>query len=222
MATGKVEGSRFFFLPLKGEGILRRAAGGVVAVALFFGCLAAAPPAHAGWRDHATPFDVNRFAQLDEARAKGLSEASAAPAADLAVIDSVLHAPIVSASPQTLKGNWRCRTIKLGGVTPVVIYSWFRCRIAERDGALFFEKLTGSQRTQGFLYDEGQGFVYLGASYVSGEKPHRYSGNAASAGAKATPDDQIGLLSLLVDGRARLELPYPVQESTFDVIELKR
>jgi hypothetical protein len=64
--------------------------------------------------------------------------------------------------------------------------------------------------------------VYLGASYVIGEKPHAYSGNGAEAGAAATPDDQIGLLSPLADGRARLELPYPLQESTFDVIELRR
>ena len=160
---------------------------------------------------------------MDESRAKGLDEASrGAPAADLAVIHSVLDAEAVDASSSPLGGNWRCRTIKLGGITPDVVYGWFRCRISLKGGAPYFEKLTGSQRTSGFLYPQGGGFVYLGASYVTGEKPHRYSGNGAEAGAGATPDDQIGLLSLLTDGRARLELPYPLQESTFDVIELKR
>ena len=177
----------------------------------------------AGWHEQASAFDAQRLSRLDEARAKGLDEASrGATPSDLAAIDAVLHAQVTPASASALTGVWRCRMIKLGDVTPDIIYSWFRCRISERGGALFFEKLSGSQRTSGFLYGEGQGFVYLGASSVTGEKPHRYSGNGAAVGAPATPDDQIGLLSLLADGRARLELPYPVQESTFDVIELKR
>jgi len=184
--------------------------------------LAFCAPAVAGWQEQASPADAQRLAKLDESRAKGLDEASAASPADLAVIDSVLHAQAVDASPRALEGNWRCRTIKLGGMTPDVIYGWFRCRIAMKGGAPTFEKLSGSQRTSGVLYPEGGGFVYLGASYVTGEKPHAYSGSGAQTGATATPDDQIGMLSLLSDGRARLELPYPVQESTFDVIELKR
>ena len=129
-------------------------------------------------------------------------------------------------SPNPAPRDWtkRCAALppKLGGITPDVVYGWFRCRISLRHGAPYFEKLTGSQRTSGFLYPQGGGLVYLGASYVTGEQPHRYSGNGAEAGAGTTPDDQIGLLSLLADGRARLELPYPRLESTFDVIELKR
>jgi len=196
-----------------------------IAAALTFALIATA--ANAGWRDEASQFDAQRLSRLDESRTKGLDEASrGASPSDLAAIDSVIHAQATSASPSALAGAWRCRTIKLGGLTPDVIYSWFRCRISERGGALFFEKLSGSQRTSGFLYSEGSGYVYLGASYVTAygppEKPPVYSGRGASAGAAATPDDQIGLLSLLADGRARLELPYPVQESTFDVLELKR
>ncbi|MDE2133061.1 MAG: DUF4893 domain-containing protein [Alphaproteobacteria bacterium] len=183
-----------------------------------FLCLSTA--ATAGWQEHASAFDAQRLSRLDESRAKGLDEATrGASAADLAAIHSLLDAQPVSGS---LAGNWRCRTIKLGGLTPDVIYTWFRCRISERDGALFFEKLSGTQRMSGFLYPQDGDFVYLGASSVKGEKPHAYSGNGAEAGAAATPDDQIGVLSLLADGRARLELPYPLQESTFDVIELKR
>ena len=182
-----------------------------------------ATAANAGWQEQASRFDAQRLSRLDESRAKGLDEASrGAPAADLAVIHSVLDAEAVDASSSPLGGNWRCRTIKLGGITPDVVYGWFRCRISLKGGAPYFEKLTGSQRTSGFLYPQGGGFVYLGASYVTGEPPHRYSGNGAEAGAGATPDDQIGLLSRLADGRARLELPYPRLESTFDVIELRR
>jgi hypothetical protein len=178
----------------------------------------------AGWREDASPADVQRLGQLAEARAKGMTEAADAKPSDLAAITSILQAGPVSSG--RIAGTWKCRTMKLGGVTPAVVYSWFTCRISDRGGRLFFEKLGGSQRTSGWLYPDAGGFVYLGASYVhyngANEKPPVYSGTGASAGAAQTPDDQIGLLSLTYDGRARLELPYPVQESTFDVIELKR
>jgi hypothetical protein len=181
----------------------------------------AAASAEAGWQDDASPFDANRLAKLDEAKAKGLSEAQAGP--DMATIHTVLDPEPQSVSSAALTGNWRCRTIKLGGLTPDVVYGWFRCRIADKGGDLFFEKVTGSQRVQGRLYpSESGGFVLLGALSVGNEPPHHYSGNHPSAGADATPDDAIGLLSATGDGHARIEFPYPVQESTFDVIELKR
>lgn len=179
-------------------------------IALALGVPAAA---QAGWRDEASPYDQNRFAKLEESRAQGLAQAG-----DAAAIRETLDAPAVSGD---LTGTWRCRTIKLGGMTSSVVYSWFRCRIADEGGVLRFEKLSGTQRMQGTLHPEGSGYVYLGASWVKGERPHAYSGRGASAGAAATPDDQIGLLSATAGG-ARLELPYPVQESTFDVIELRR
>jgi hypothetical protein len=185
--------------------------------------------ANAGWREDASASDVQRLGQLAEARAKGLLEAETGNPADVAAIKSILQAGPVSAG--RLTGTWKCRTLKLGGVTPAIVYGWFTCRISEREGRLFFEKLGGSQRTSGYLYPDAGGpkpgyYVYLGASYVhyngANENAPKYSGTGASVGAVQTPDDQIGLLSLLTDGRARLELPSPVQESTFDVIELKR
>lgn len=180
--------------------------------------------ASAGWREDASPADVQRLDQLSEARAKGLAEAASAKPSDHAAITSILQAGPVAAG--RIAGTWKCRTMKLGGVSPAIVYSWFSCRISARGGRLYFEKLGGSQRTGGYLYPDAGGYVYLGASYVhyngANEKPAAYSGTGASAGAAQTPDDQIGRLTVTYDGRARLELPYPVQESTFDVIELKR
>ena len=177
--------------------------------------------AQAGWRETAGAFDQDRLSKLEESKAKAMGEAAAGP--DMGAIHGVLDAAAMPTSDGALAGHWRCRTLKLGGMTPSVVYAWFNCRISDRGGHLYFQKLTGSQRTQGWLYPSGDGtFVYLGASSVGPEKPHTYSGNGATAGAGATPDDQIGVLSAIGDGRARIEMPYPVQESTFDVIELKR
>jgi hypothetical protein len=169
--------------------------------------------ASAGWHEEASSFDQGRLARIDEARAKGLSEAGDVPAAREA-LDA-------QASSGSVAGAYRCRTIKLGGMARAVVYSWFHCRVKAYAGGLMFEKTGGTQRMAGRLYAEGDSYVYLGASWVKGEQPHHYSGSGASVGAQATPDDHIGRLTATSYG-ARLELPYPVQESTFDVIELRR
>ena len=179
--------------------------------------------AQAGWQDQASAFDQKRLASLGEAKQKALAEAQAGTGfGDIGAIRSALETASHAPSPGEISGSWRCRMIKLGGITPYIVYSWFNCRIANRGGGLFFEKTSGSQRTSGYLYPGEGGLVYLGASTVTGESQHAYSGNGASAGAVATPDDQIGILTAMDNHHARLEMPYPVQESTFDVIELKR
>jgi hypothetical protein len=225
MRTGKVDRT---FCPREAGDVAsparanRRGRAAVLMLALF----ALTSSASAGWRDEAAPGDVERLSHLSEARAKGLQEAASGNPADVAVIQSILQSGAVPANAQALKGTWRCRSMKLGGVSPEIVYSWFKCRISDKGGRLFFEKFTGSTRTSGYLYPEGEGYVYLGAAFVASygppEKRPVYSGPGAAAGAQTTPDDQIGLLSQLYDGRLRLELPAPVQESSFDVIELKR
>jgi hypothetical protein len=189
----------------------------LVAAATTLVCISAA---NAGWQEQASQFDSDRLGKLEESKTKALAEAEkGASQADLAVIHGLLDASAVDADAQSLSGSWRCRAIKIGGMTPDVIYSWFRCRIGEGR----FRKLSGSQLTNGTLYPYASGgFVYLGASSVKGEPLHEYSGRGTSAGAEATPDDQIGVLTATGPNSARLELPYPVQESTFDVIELQR
>ena len=197
-------------------GEVTRRTGRLIA-ALLLGALVMMTSAVAGWREQATPADLKRFDEIDEARAKAINEVGRAVTPhDLSIIDSIVHAPVVPAKGSALAGEWRCRTIELGGATAHVIYGWFRCRIGAKDGVLTLDKLTGSQRMQGTLYPQGDAFVYLGASGAKGHRPPRYSGNG---GASA---DQIGLFTALADGRARLELPYPMQQSTFDVLELKR
>jgi hypothetical protein len=183
--------------------------------------LCAGSTALAGWQEQASAFDATRLAKLDEARAKGLSEAQAGR--DIGLVHGVLDADARPASARALEGDWRCRTIKLGGMAPDVVYSWFHCRIGRRGEGLYFSKLNGTQRLNGVLYPhESGGFVLLGGLSAKGEPPHRYSGNGPSAGASATPDDVIGLLESTGGSSARIEFPYPVQESTFDIIELKR
>ena len=189
------------------------------AIGLTFAAMLLATPAVAGWQDVATPADQKRLSLLEESKSRGLQQAQAG--SDMGVIHGVLDPE--GGSAERIEGTWRCRLIKLGGMTPSRVYSWFNCRISDRGGHLFFNKTSGSTRTAGYLYPAQDGkYVYLGAQYMSTEPMHAYSGSGASAGATQTPDDEIGLLSGLGSGHARIELPYPVQESAFDVIELRR
>lgn len=193
---------------------LRNGALGVVAVVAL-----GSSAADAGWQDRATPNDVKRLSLLDEARSKGLNEAGGRGAE---IARAVLDAAPMSASAGELAGRWRCRTIKLGGMAPAVVYSWFSCRIGDRGGELSFEK-AGTQRLSGTLYPhESGGYVLLGSYSARGERRHIYSGNGQAVGAQATPDDAVGLLVATGRSSARIEFPYPLQESVFDVIELKR
>jgi hypothetical protein len=189
---------------------------------LLLTALLAATSAHAAWRDQATTFDQGRLLRLSEARAKGWDAArSGSGVGDPSAI-TVLDAKAARSTAADYVGAWRCRTIKLGGMTPYIVYGWFNCRVSKRDGELFLEKISGSQRTQGFLYEDDGAVIYLGASSVGTEPPHTYSGKGASVGAPTTPDDQIGVLTMIGKGHARLELPFPAQESVFDVLELIR
>ena len=192
----------------------------VVSVSL----LAFAAPALASWEDVASPYDVQRLSRLDEARAKGEDAAhSGRIERDAGAVRAAFMGGMHPISHGQLVGNWRCRTAKTGGILPPVGYGWFHCRVSERDGHLFFQKLNGTQRVAGYLYPhQSGGYVLLGAWSVKGEPMHMYSGNGASAGAASSPDDAVGLLSASGRGGARIEFPFPGQESVYDVMELRR
>jgi hypothetical protein len=122
---------------------------------------------------------------------------------------------------ERLAGNWRCRTIKVGEI--LVVYSWFKCRIAATADGLRLEKISGSQRLSGALYPDGPTrLVLLGAGTVNDEPPVPYSA-LARAGEPADPDaDMVGVLTQPTPDRLRIVFPFPRYESIYDVMELKR
>jgi Domain of unknown function (DUF4893) len=179
--------------------------------------------AHAAWEDYASQYDAGRLAKLDESRAAGMQEASRGPSRDVAAIRSVLERGARPASLGELAGNWHCRTMKLGGMEPTKVYSWFSCRISEHGGHAYFEKFSGTQHFGGMLLaHESGGFVLLAGMNVAHDRAAHYSGGREFIGAETTPSDAVGLLSSTGLGSARIEFPYPAQEAMFDVIELKR
>lgn len=183
--------------------------------------IGAGAAAQAGWEDRVSSYDAGRLARLGEAREKALAEADAGR--DVRLVRALLGAQARPASEGWLRGDWHCRTIKVGGMTPDVVYSWFPCRIEGGGGRLLFEKTRGTQRLSGYLYPhESGGFVLLAGLSTRSEPRHAYSGSGPSAGAATTPDDAVGLLEVTGPGSARIEFPYPAQESTLDIIEMRR
>jgi hypothetical protein len=186
--------------------------------------LAAVPQsAVAGWRDQITPHDSERLSDLQHARQRGLAEAEhGRGTGDVRAIHETFTPAAHTVPERALMGAWRCRQMKLGGMTDYAVFNWFPCRISKVNGGIWFEK-QGTQRMAGYLYPQDGMWVYLGAQSARGEPLHRYSGNGASVGASVNPDDQVGLLVGIGNNRLRIDLPSPAtQESDFDAIELER
>src|ERR1700760_3172953 len=85
-----------------------------IGISLFALSLFAATAAQAGWQDVASQYDQKRLMQLQQSRAEGLSQAQ--HGRDMGAINEVLGErgrPI-----ENVSGTWRCRQMKLGGMTP--------------------------------------------------------------------------------------------------------
>ncbi len=200
-------------------GALARANAPILALALSL----ASTPVFAGWRDEASPADVERIQQLPQIRQAALDDAQHGQGrGDWHVIPRVMQPEGRAIPAQALIGNWRCRQIKLGRMTSYMVYDqWFSCNVRPFRGGLLLQKMNGSQRFVGFLFPENGAWVYLGASSARGEPYHNYSGASPALGAQVTPDDQIGLLTGIGDNHLRLEIP-AIQESLLDVVEFAR
>lgn len=177
------------------------------------------------WTNVVTDFDRDRLARLDEAVALGNEESYGASATirERAAFHKVMDAATKPVNDEDLLGWWACRTMKVGGqFAGLIVYSWFDCKVTVRDGFLFFEKRSGSQRLSGRLYQDGPDRRVLLAAPTYNDEPQRaYSG---PEGGITNPQrqDKVGVLSQLDDGRLRVIFPWSVLESTYDVLELKR
>lgn len=169
------------------------------------------------------PADVARLTELDTHLGAAIREAAGGGAAeDVAHLVAALRGAPRDLDPS---GDWSCRVLKLGGLSPLVAYAPFRCRVSVTAGGWHFEKITGSQRMSGTLAREDGRIVYRGVGYVSG--------GPALAYVDLPPDDQtpvepgqthaqVGILEVTAADAARLLLPAPILESRFDILVLTR
>jgi hypothetical protein len=178
------------------------------------------------WWLQATELDRDKLDRYEDAVTKGMMESRVAGEehGTYNELTSIMEGTLAPADAAKLKGQWNCRTIKAGGpFAGFVVYGWFRCDVVEKDGRLFFEKLTGSQRMSGFFYERDEKtWVLLAAPNEGHSGPIRaYSG---PEGGITDPQlmDEPAIAALLEDGRVRIVFPWPELESTFNVLEMKR
>ena len=146
-------------------------------------------------------------------------------AGDVAALTGALAGRPLEPAAASPEGDWTCRTMKLGGALPLVVYGRFRCRItANGDGTWLFEKLSGSQRTRGTIWIQDGRAIYAGTGYVNDNVPTPYDELPdevlSGAGPQETPD--VAVFEHVGGDRARLIFPAPHLESRLDVLELTR
>ena len=163
-----------------------------------------------------TPADQKRLGDYERTRSAAIEEARAGGnPGEFSSVQKLLDATELEFTGFDLTGDWRCRVVKLGENLPLVVYSWFKCRVTDDGAGWQLTKLTGSQRTKGRFYDDRPTrLIYLGAGYVEGEKPPKYG-----AGVKS---DQVGYALRTGKDSWRIEFPDPYYESKLDILELRR
>jgi hypothetical protein len=181
------------------------------------------------WMRVVNDADRQRLLGLEDAWLSGLKAARRADAAEVDRLGALLQpsGPRDSGQPGPAldrpdipPGDYRCRTIKLGGDkgVPLIVYGWFRCRVepVTGGGGLRFTKLTGSQRQQGGLYPwTDRAMAFVGAEAWGNETTYPSYGQNPER-------DEVGALERIGPDRWRLLLAWPKQESVLDVIELVR
>ncbi|WP_274628501.1 DUF4893 domain-containing protein [Arvimicrobium flavum] len=163
-----------------------------------------------------TPADRIRLDNYGETRRQALAEAKGDDdSMDRSALEASLAKPLQKFSGFDMTGDWQCRTTKLGGLSPIVVYGWFRCRVTDDGSGWRLEKLSGSQRTIGRFFDDGdKRLVYLGSQFVAGEKPKHYGAGPET--------DQAGYAFRTGAKEWRIEFPAPHYESRLDVLEFRR
>lgn len=168
-------------------------------------------------------YDAARLDRFTQTAGAALLQALASGAADdVAALTTALGGAPQVALAQDLAGDWQCRTMKLGGMTNLVVYTQFKCRFTLQSDGVAFEKLTGSQRTKGVItYRDGRA-VYVGMGFVADATPPDYGDLPATFVSDGRIQTNVALFERVSPTRARLMFPAPAVESDFDILELTR
>lgn len=164
-----------------------------------------------------TEGDASKLDNMFISRTRGLAAAlEGESAADREVVSGLFESGLAQAEEELLAGTFQCRTIKMGGISPLVVYDWFQCEIQPEEAVYTIRKVTGSQNFFGILEPYGAVWTYQGAGTYGYEEELRFYGDDEER-------NQVGCLSAVTKGNQHfvLELPFPQFESFHDVIELR-
>lgn len=141
---------------------------------------------------------------------------------DVDLLQEALSGSPLPAFVTSLAGQWDCRTIKLGGLTPLTVYAPFKCEITPDGTAFNFVKSTGSQRGIGRITLQDGAIIYLGVGHVADADPMLYSDLPPEDFGDGIYQPQVGIVEQTSLNTARIMFPAPVNESLFDLLYLTR
>lgn len=193
-------------------------AGWVCALLVLAGFGAASAQQSQDWRALITQNDSARLAGQAGNRSEIVAQAREnGSVPDIRTMLRVLEPAALPIKRENIVGQWRCRSIQIGGDPFVTPYGFFNCQIEDTINGLVIHKTTGSQRFFGRLFqDGGRSMIYLGAQYlpIDGLPPGVYGADAQK--------DQVGRLSRISRTELRLEMPRPQAGGDYEVIHLVR
>lgn len=98
------------------------------------------------------------------------------------IVKKLLTAKPMKMSNQELLAYRRVRSIQVGRLG-IFSYPYFTCRFKRKDGKLFFEKISGSQRKSGYIYDnKPDSKVFLGGWSVNDDPQTTYESENSEPG----------------------------------------
>lgn len=116
----------------------------------------------------------------------------------------------LAVSSQELSAYRKVRSIQVNN-SGIFSYPYFACRFTRRDGRIFFEKTSGSQRKSGFVYDNRPtSKLFLGGWSVNNDPQTAYGSENSQAG------------MLYKTAADRLMMLFVVPGRSFEIYELKK
>ena len=169
--------------------------------------------------DRATAADMERLGQWENALEIGRSGViGAGEGAILAARTPLFETGAALENSDIPQGLYDCSITKLDGDPdgglPYIAYSPFKCRVVDQLDRKHFIKLTGSQRTIGWIdkADDNHS-VYLGTLIYHYE-------DALVPYGRTKKRDQAAVVHRIGANRWRMVFPFPAYESKVDVMEL--
>lgn len=98
------------------------------------------------------------------------------------IVKKLLTTPNLKITSQELLSYRKVRSIQVSNLG-IFSYPYFSCRFRKKDGKIFFEKTTGSQRKSGYIYDnKPDSKVFLGGWSVNDDPQNSYQGENSVCG----------------------------------------
>jgi hypothetical protein len=179
----------------------------------------AEPQAETRWPEQATVADANRLDRWKEALEVGRAGViGAGEGAALAARSPLFETGAALSNSNIPQGLYNCSITKLDGDPdgglPYIAYSPFKCRVVDQNGRKHFTKLTGPQRTIGWIDKVSkEQSAYLGTLIYHYEEALVSYGQTAKR-------DQAAVVQRIGSARWRMVFPFPAYESKVDVMEL--